>query len=97
MAQQPAYLEETGIEPKQTIFVQQLAFIAAKRNQDEATVLAQAVQKGVHALYQEALIEAYLLGQVSRERLLQELGAEEVARVDYLRDALKHDVTWGAH
>ena len=39
----------------ETALTQQLAFVVAQRNEDEATVLAQAVREGIHALYLEAL------------------------------------------
>ena len=81
-------MNETGL-------TQQLTFVMAHRREDEATVLAQAVREGVHTLYREALIEAYLLGQVSRETVLKELGPEQLEEIEYQRDALRRDVAWG--
>ena len=72
-----------------------LKFLVAQKGQDEATVLAQALRMGVEALYQEALIEAFLLGGVSRETALRELGPDLLAEVEYQRDALQRDVQWG--
>jgi hypothetical protein len=72
-----------------------LKFLVAQKGQDEATVLAQALRMGVEALYQEALIEAFLLGKVSRETALRELGPDRLAEVEYQRDALQRDVEWG--
>jgi hypothetical protein len=63
-------MSETGL-------TQQLAFVVAQRNEDEATVLAQAVREGIHALYLEALTHAYLVGQVSREIMLKELAPSD--------------------
>ncbi len=74
---------------------QQLNFLITQRQQDEATILAQAMQAGMRALYQEALIQAYLLGKVSREKVWQELGEERLEEIEYQRDALKRDVIWG--
>jgi hypothetical protein len=74
---------------------QQLAFVIAQRHQDEVTVLGQAVRDGIQSLYRETLIEAYLLGQVTREMVLKELGPEKLEEVEYQRDALKRDVAWG--
>jgi hypothetical protein len=74
---------------------QQLAFVIAHRNEDEATVLAQAVREGIHALYCEALIQTYLMGQISRELTLKELGLEQVEEIEYQRDVLARDVAWG--
>ena len=81
-------MSETGL-------TQQLAFVMAQRHEDEATVLAQAVREGIHTLYREVLIEAYLLGRVSRETVLKELGAEQLEEIEYQRDALQRDVAWG--
>lgn len=79
----------------ETELTQQLAFVVARRRQDEATILGQAVREGIHALYRDALIEAYLLGQAAREIVLNELGPEQLEQVEYQRDALKRDVAWG--
>jgi len=72
-----------------------LDFIVTKKGEDEAAVLAQALRTGVETLYQEALIEAYLLGEVSRETVLQELGPLRLAEIDYQRNTLQRDVEWG--
>jgi hypothetical protein len=72
-----------------------LDFLLAQEGRDEATVLAQALRTGVEALYREALVEAYLLGKISREKALEELGLERLAEVEYQRNALRRDVEWG--
>jgi hypothetical protein len=73
----------------------QLSFVIAQRRQDEATVLAQAVREGIKSLYRESLIKAYLLGQITRENALKELGAEVLEAIEYQRDVLRRDVEWG--
>lgn len=73
----------------------QLEFVVAASKQDEASVLAQAVRRGLELLYREALIEAYLMGRIAREKILAELGAEELAELEFQRDAFQHDVAWG--
>ena len=72
-----------------------LKFLVAQKGQDEATVLAQALRMGVETLYQEALLEAFLLGKVPRETALRELGPDRLAEVEYQRDTLQRDVEWG--
>lgn len=72
-----------------------LDFLVTQKGQDEATVLAQALRTGIEALYQETLTEAYLLGKVSREIIMGELGSERLAEIDDQRDALRQDVVWG--
>jgi len=74
---------------------QELTFLMAQRQQDEAAVLAQAVRTGIRALYRETLIEAFLMGRVSRQEALKQLGPEALEEVEYQRDALQHDVAWG--
>lgn len=72
-----------------------LDFLVTQKGEDEATVLARALRTGVETLYQEALTEAYLTGDVPRETALKELGPERLADIEYQRDALRRDVEWG--
>lgn len=92
-------INEDGIEGDKTLnevgLGEQLAFVVTQRQQDEATILAQAVREGLRALYHEALIEAYLLGQINREMILKELGPEQVDEIEYQRDILQRDIEWG--
>lgn len=81
----------------ETLLTDKLAFLQSHRQQDEATLLAQAVREGIQILYREALVEAYLLGQIPRERLIEEIGPEELEEIEYQRDALRRDVNWGIH
>ncbi len=74
---------------------EKLSYLASQRGEDEATLLARAVDAGVETLYREAVIEAYLAGRCSREALLQELGPAVAAEVDQQREALRRDVEWG--
>ena len=80
----------------ETALTEQLAFVVAQRQQDEATVLAQAVREGIQALYRETLIEAYLLGRIPRETILKELGMEQLEEIEYQRNMLQRDMTWGS-
>lgn len=81
-------MNETGLS-------EQLAFVVARRQQDEATILAQAVREGIQVLYRDVLIEAYLLGQIPRDTVLKELGLEQLEEIEYQRDVLQRDVMWG--
>ncbi len=76
-------------------FAQQLSFVAGQRQKDETTILAEAVRQGIQSLYRETLIEAYLMGKVSREAFVQEIGLEEVEEIEYQREALNQDILWG--
>ena len=74
---------------RDTALREHLDFLVTRKGEDEATVIAQALRAGVEALYQEALTEAYLLGQVSRDTALEELGRERLEEIEYQRDALR--------
>lgn len=80
---------------RDTALREHLDFLVTRKGEDEATVIAQALRAGVEALYQEALTEAYLLGQVSRDTALEELGRERLEEIEYQRDALRRDFEWG--
>jgi hypothetical protein len=77
------------------MLAEKLAFLQAHHQQDEATLLAHAVQEGIQVLYREAVIEAYLLGQIAREKIVEEIGPEELEVIEYQREALRRDVEWG--
>lgn len=81
----------------ETLLADKLVFLQSHRHEDEATLLAQAVREGIQVLYREALVEAYLLGRIPRERLLEEVGPEQLEEIEYQRDALQRDVIWGIH
>jgi len=83
------------MRPDHSTVTKELAFVATMRQKDEAAVLADAVREGVRALYHEALVEAYLLGRIPRDTVLQEFGPERVDGIDYQRDAMKKDFSWG--
>ncbi|TGO02882.1 hypothetical protein PN36_17290 [Candidatus Thiomargarita nelsonii] len=74
---------------------EQLSFVVTQRGVNEATILAQAISKGIELIYQESVIEAYLLGGISREQALKTLGTATLKEVEYQREALKRDVEWG--
>ena len=45
--------------------------------------------------YREALVEAYLLELIPREKILRELGPAQLAEIEAQRNALHSDVKWG--
>jgi hypothetical protein len=72
-----------------------LKFLVARHDQDEAAVLAEALRRGIDALYEEALVEEFLTGRVTREAALRELGADRLDEIEYQRDTLRREVAWG--
>lgn len=74
---------------------EKLAYLRDRGGEDESALLARAVREGIQTLFREALIEAYLAGQMDRERLVSEIGLEAVETFDFQRDALIGDIRWG--
>jgi hypothetical protein len=72
-----------------------LEFLVSRSGEDEAAVLAQALRKGIDALYEEVLIEEFLLGRVARDAVLQALGPERLDEIEYQRNVLQREVGWG--
>ena len=74
---------------------EKIAFIANQQGKREASLLAQALDRGVDVLYRESLIDAYLAGTLSREDLVGELGSDAAVAIDAQRDAIRKDIAWG--
>jgi aryl-alcohol dehydrogenase-like predicted oxidoreductase len=73
----------------------ELQFVITHSGQDEATVLARAMQAGMQILFRETLIEGFLNGRISHETALSAPGPEDLQDIELQRDALKRDVEWG--
>lgn len=74
---------------------EKLAYVASRQEEDQSKLLARAFDTGVDTLYREALVEAYLAGQCSRQDLVREIGAEAVGEIDARKEAILGDFEWG--
>lgn len=68
---------------------------ALLRGRPENSTLRVAMQDEKLPPDREALIEAYLLGEISRETALRVLDAEQLEEIDYQDEVLRRDVEWG--
>jgi len=80
---------------KDVKLTEHLEFLVSHRGQDEATVLAHALRRGIDSLYEDTLVEEFLLGRVARETVLRELGPDRLNEIEYQRDTLRREVGWG--
>lgn len=80
---------------KERKLAEHLEFLMARHNRDEAALLAEALRRGIDALYEEALVEEFLMGRATRETVLRELGADRLDEIEYQRDTLRREVAWG--
>lgn len=46
-------------------------------------------------LDEETLVEEFLLGRVAREIVLETLGPERLAEIEYQKDVLQREIKWG--
>ena len=78
----------------QTI-AEQIDYLVRSTGRPEAEILAEAIEARLAALCTKQFEEAYLAGDIDRERAVQELGEETVSDLDYARRAVQQDVSWG--
>lgn len=74
---------------------QKIDFLLNSEGVLESAILAKAIEVGVTQLYDDAITEAYLAGQLSRETVIAELGEEKVKALDYAIESIEKDVAWG--
>ncbi|MDM8559521.1 ATP-binding protein [Candidatus Parabeggiatoa sp. HSG14] len=77
------YIDKTAISP---------SFLDQKIEQDEAVILANALQIGLNQLYQKTAEQNFMEGALLRDKALMLLGKEKVARLEYLRQAFPPDI-----
>lgn len=83
--------------PGNHTFREKMDYLVRTTGQDEATIVAEAVTKGLSELYHEQITDLYIAGKLSREEAVTELGEETVEDLDYARRAIEKDVKWGLH
>lgn len=72
-----------------------LDYLVRTTGQAEAEIVAQAVDEGLSELYRKQLSEAYLAGNIDREKAVHELGKDAVEELDYARNSIDADIAWG--
>ena len=74
---------------------EQIEFVATHQRRQEAEVLADALRAGLAEIYQDALVQAFLAGEVSRAWMVEEVGADRLHEIEQRRDAFEKDLAWG--
>jgi len=72
-----------------------LDYLVRATGQAEVETVAQAIEEGLTELCRKQIADAYLAGELDREKAIAELGEEAVEDLDYARRAVKQDVRWG--
>lgn len=68
--------------------------IARHREDDESSVIEQALERGLDDLWEEVVIARYLDGNLGREEAVDEVGREAVERADAASKAVDEDIEW---
>jgi len=81
-------------EPSASI-VRELAFLTQRTDQDEATLLAQALRLGLTLLHRQIVEQGFIEGSIARDEAIAVLGHERVQEIEYARQALAQDISRG--
>lgn len=73
----------------------ELDFLIHETGKDSSSLIAQAVEEGIHILFKRQVTEAYINKRIDRSEALLMLGAEELDQIDYAWEAVEKDITWG--
>ena len=73
----------------------ELQYLARNLRRDEAKVLAEAIQQGVHGMFVRHVLDRYLRGKLSGRDAVKLIGARAVEEADEAWRAIEADVKWG--
>ncbi len=83
------------VEQTPKLIADELAFLTQNMQQDEATILAQALQVGIHLIYLQTVEQLFINGEMARQEAVDSIGEERVAELEYAQQALVQDVAQG--
>ena len=75
--------------------IRELTFLTEHTGQDEVTLLARALRLGLETLYRQAVEQAFIDGEITREEAIAVLGRERVEEIEYAKQALAQDIARG--
>ena len=73
----------------------ELEYLIRESGKELTTLLAEAMQEGVHLLYQRYISEAYMSGKINRNKAIQLLGASAIEEIDKAWRSVEKDIRWG--
>lgn len=76
-------------------FTVQIQALAEARGVPESAVLAQALERGVEALWTDLTLSQYVNDEINRETAIERVGRERVRRVERDLETVEEDVQWG--
>ena len=73
----------------------ELEFLTRALRRDEATVLAEALEQGIHGMFVHHVRDRYMRGKLSRREAVKLVGAQALESADRAWRAVEADVKWG--
>lgn len=83
------------VEQTSNLIADELTFLAQKMNQNEAAILAQALQVGIHLLYRQTVEQLFIDAKMARQEAVDSIGEDRIAELEYAQQALAQDVAQG--
>lgn len=83
------------VEQTSNLIADELTFLAQKMNQNEAAILAQALQVGIHLLYRQIVEQLFIDAKMARQEAVDSIGEDRIAELEYAQQALAQDVAQG--
>ncbi len=78
-----------------TSVTKELSFLTRQTGQDELTLLSRALHIGLEVLYRQAVEQALIDEEITKEEAASALGSERVDDIEYAKRALVQDVVRG--
>ena len=73
----------------------ELEYLLKKTGKETASLLAEAMEEGIHLLYKRYVSEAYMADKIDRKKAIQLLGISAIEELDEAWQAVESDVRWG--
>jgi hypothetical protein len=73
----------------------ELEFLLRESGKEPSSLLAEAVQEGIHLLYKKQVSEVYIPEKIDRKEAIHLLGASAIDQLDEAWRAVESDIRWG--
>jgi hypothetical protein len=83
------------VEQASNLIADELTFLTQHMNQNEAAILAQALQVGIHLLFRQTVEQLFIDGEMTRQEAVSSIGEDRIVELEYAQQALAQDVTQG--
>lgn len=83
------------VEQASNLIAGELAFLTQHMSQNEAAILAHALQVGIHLMYRQTVEQLFIDGEMTRQEAVNSIGEDRIAELEYAQQALAQDVAQG--